>query len=463
MAASLLFEAVLAQPGQGVGRACAQLCALGAEVVLPGAVSISLRCSKTLADRLGPDRLTQAGAAVRKRYDLAPDQSWLCSDGPDPTLMRVTLPALAEGVSGFVRIPPSATQPPLPGRPIHAPRPPLSPLPPDVPYFHLQAPEDLSALLGARDLHQRGETGRGVRVAVVDSGFYAHPWFGDRDLSVSVLLAPGARAPARDEIGHGTMVCAALLSLAPGAQVTLVKQNGDDEVFVAFKLALSLSPDIIQNTWGYSLAEGPLGAAETLIAATLEDAIARGILVVFAGGNGGLLYPSQRPEVLAIGGVFQGENGARQAASYASGYISTLIPGRWLPDFCALVGMAPMGVYLAMPTQPGGQLDRAFAQQPYPEGDDTPPTDGWVVISGTSAASAQVSGLLALLRAHAPTLSQERARALLAKTARAVHHGASAQGNPAGPGQPNVATGYGLVDAQAAFGALPSVIATINP
>src|SRR5215217_6261942 len=52
-----------------------------------------------------------------------------------------------------------------------------SPLPPPIARQHLRVPDDVASLLGASQVHRKGRTGRGVTVAMVDSGHYAHPFF----------------------------------------------------------------------------------------------------------------------------------------------------------------------------------------------------------------------------------------------------------------------------------------------
>ncbi|CAN7579393.1 S8 family serine peptidase [Pararhizobium sp. LjRoot238] len=322
---------------------------------------------------------------------------------------------------------------------------------PQVDYYHLNAPRDLVTYLRAHEAHAHNICGQDVEVAVVDSGWWNHPWFQDRGLKVNVVLAPGATRPELDEVGHGTMVCASLMSLAPNAKVTMIKQAGED-AFTAFKMAIDRAPAIIQNTWGMLSANGPLYAAQKLVALTVLYAVHNGIIVVFAGGNEKKLFPQQMHQTIAVGGAFVHRDGSLEAASYASGYESHLCPGRIVPDFCGLVGMKPEGVYLMMPTMPGSEIDVAFAEKPYAYGDGTEqPDDGWVVISGTSSGSAQVSGVISMLKQIQPSLDQETTKELLARCTRPVLYGVSAEGNPAGLPVPNLATGYGLVDAEKAL------------
>ena len=66
-----------------------------------------------------------------------------------------------------------------------------------------------------------GRTGRGVRIAVVDSGIAAgHPHVGEVAVGVSLALTIG---DTLDRIGHGTAVAAAIREKAPDATLVPVK------------------------------------------------------------------------------------------------------------------------------------------------------------------------------------------------------------------------------------------------
>lgn len=328
----------------------------------------------------------------------------------------------------------------------------VAPFPPSVSYPVLHAPRDLRHLLNADPLHRRGIRGEGVRVTVIDSGcFVSHPFFCELGVEIAVELGPGATNPACDEVGHGTMVCASVASLAPDSRITMLK-TPDAASLASFKRAATAAdpPAILQNTWGFTQSDRPITPYGRAIWIAVRHAVERGILVVFAGGNEKRLFTAQLPQSLAIGGVHVDQKGTFEAADYASGYPSTLFPGRIVPDFCGLVGMKPQGIYLMMPTQPGSEIDVAFAGGHYPEHDTTAPDDGWVALSGTSSASGQISGICALLRQLHPDLTQEGARTVLSRSARPIVRGVSAEGYPANLPVPSFATGYGLVDADAA-------------
>src|SRR5918997_4119559 len=49
--------------------------------------------------------------------------------------------------------------------------------PPSPAYWHLDVPEGVSRGIGADEAHGAGITGRGVRVVMVDTGWYRHPFF----------------------------------------------------------------------------------------------------------------------------------------------------------------------------------------------------------------------------------------------------------------------------------------------
>ena len=107
-----------------------------------------------------------------------------------------------------------------------------------------------------------------------------------------------------------------------------------------------------------------------------------------------------------------------------------------------------------MPCPPGSIFDQWFGGPFVPDQDATAADDGWRQAE-RAARRRQVAGLVALLieraRSKGVTLTTEKVRDLLQQTAVAVEQGSSAQGFPAA-GHPNIAVGFGLVDASAALG-----------
>lgn len=380
---------------------------------------------------------------------------------------KVMKPGAVEDVAEFIECPDTAIpgligttgtafENILEGVAIEEPRYYMSPsmYPPRVDYWHLNVPADVSLGINSDKAHRSGITGKGIRVAMVDSGQYAHPFFSGRGYRVApVVLAPGTANPERDENGHGTGESANIFSVAPDAELLPVKMSFTNSI-AAFNEAVALSPHIITCSWGSSLPgpEPPLSAANQAMAAAVAAAWASGIVVIFSAGNGHWGFPAQHPDCIAAGGVFIDWDGSLRASNYSSGFMSNYYTGRRVPDVCGLVGELPRGIYIMLPLEPGCQIDSNLAGGTFPNRDQTASDDGWACFSGTSAAAPQLAGLAALIKQACPKLSPAVVRDIMKKTARDVTAGnchPATGGHPAEPG-PDLATGDGLVDANKA-------------
>jgi Subtilase family len=244
-----------------------------------------------------------------------------------------------------------------------------SPFPPAKGYWHLDVPGDVSLGCNADQAHRAGITGAGVRVAMVDSGWYRHPFFQQRGYRAApVVLGPGTANPDHDEVGHGTGESANLFAVAPDIELVPVKAmlSGSlntvlTNATAAFNAAVGVNPAVITNSWGFSIQNGPLSAAQQALAAAVAAAVAQGIVVVFSAGNGHWGFPGQHPDVISAGGVFLNPDGSLQASDYASGFDSNVYPGRRVPDLSGLVGMRPGASYIMLPVEPGDVLDSDLA------------------------------------------------------------------------------------------------------
>jgi len=338
-------------------------------------------------------------------------------------------------------------------------RPPIfmqSPLPPPVKYFHLRVPGDVAMLTRASATHRRSTaagaraTGADVRVAMLDTGFYVHPYYDAHGYRLNPVLAADATGLAsEDENGHGTGEVANIFACAPDARVSGIKMGSN--AVLAFDRAVALKARIISCSWGWHL-PGVTALPAPLVPLRLRilSAVTAGITVVFSGGNGHVSFPGMMPEVLAAGGVYADSSAALRASSYASSFQSLIYPGRRVPDLCGLVGMSPGAHYIMLPIPPKCEIDATLAGVPFPAKDETGPSDGWGVFSGTSAAAPQLAGICALLIQKVPGLTPDQVKAILRSTARDVTAGTSAMGDAAGPG-PDLATGAGFVDALSAW------------
>jgi serine protease AprX len=294
-----------------------------------------------------------------------------------------------------------------------------------------------------------GASGTGVRVALVDTGFFKHPYYAANNLAFVPTPTASSPTPEDDGVGHGTAIAYNVFAVAPGATVLGFKQT--DPPQNALEDAADAGVDIISCSWGWDYEQ-----SFPILEATLQDIIREGKVVLFASGNGQQAWPGSMREVLSIGGVYADQNSQLEASNYASGFTSNLYPGRRVPDVSGLCGQKPKAVYIVMPCPPGCELDQSFAGT-FPNGDGTKSNDGWVGASGTSSATPQIAGVAALMiekaRGKNQTLTTDSVRNILQNTAVAVQQGSNAQGFPA-VGTPNAAVGYGLVDATAALNAI---------
>jgi hypothetical protein len=311
-----------------------------------------------------------------------------------------------------------------------------NPFAPPAKYWHLDVPGDVSLGCNADLAHRLNITGKNVKVAMVDSGWFKHPFFVDRGYRVKpVTLGPGATKPDDDESGHGTGESANIFAVAPDAQLHPVKMNFVNSTG-AFNAAVALQPDIITCSWGSSNQNGPLSPADQVLAAAVAAAVASGITVVFSAGNGHFGFPGQHPDVISAGGAFMNADGTFRASNYASGFASNIFANRTVPDVCGLVGMLPGAMYIMLPLQPGDEIDVGNARGTHPNGDETPDNDGWA----------------AFIKEARPGLKPAEIRDLMRATARDVKTGncnPASGGHPARPGH-DLATGHGLVDAHGA-------------
>jgi serine protease AprX len=193
--------------------------------------------------------------------------------------------------------------------------------------------------LGIDKLQALGYTGRGVRMAVFDSGFER----ADTAFVFDALHARGGVIGTRDFVNpgespyvrgeHGTMVLSLVVGqaegqlrgAAPDVDVLLLRTENDasetlveeDNWVAAAEYADSIGVDIFQTSLGYSTFDNGIGnhtyadldGNTTVITRAADLAASRGILVVNSLGNEGnqpwkyLIAPADGDSVLAVGAV----------------------------------------------------------------------------------------------------------------------------------------------------------------
>ena len=331
---------------------------------------------------------------------------------------------------------------------------------PNPHYYFLNVLNDVPAILNVTALHGAGITGTGVRISMVDSGFFLHPYYSAQGYNIDDIRSVGGLDENIDEVGHGTAMAANILAVAPGATFSFVKYTDgewNNYPLVAFVAArVDQNPDIITCSWG-TLGQDPALLLEIAVA------VADGIVVIFAAGNGHTDDPAMQiqslahPSLISVGGAYPIQGGGFRASNYASSYDSFVYtnPQRHCPDVVGLVGETPRGILIMLPTQPNGEtwaMDQVLAAQSFPNGDNTAGNDGWCVCSGTSAAAPQTAGMATLLLQQYPNLTPMAVKNILENSARDIQTGSSNSAGPdnAVPGW-DAATGFGLIDGDAAL------------
>ena len=269
-------------------------------------------------------------------------------------------------------------------------------------------------------LHPTGD-GSGVTVAIVDTAIA----LGHEDLDG---LLPGWDAiadrplePSEWQVAdadHGSHVAGLLaatpnndvggVGVAPGVQILPIRvlhENGGfvSDVVQGILWAIAHDADIINLSLGTSVDSSGLRAA-------VEEAEAAGIVVIAASGNHGLegspvRYPAAIDTVIAVGAVDEGLS--RWPRSSRASYLDVVAPGAEVLSL-------------------GGGTVTAYRY-----------------MSGTSMATPQVAGLVALLLEASGDLTPAAIRSLLRSSARDL-----------GPVGHDPAFGYGLIDPVAALLAL---------
>jgi Subtilase family len=298
---------------------------------------------------------------------------------------------------------------------------------------------------GARGWWKAGYTGRGIDIAVIDSGV----------APVSGLNAPGkvvhgpdlsfeSQAPnltRLDTYGHGTFVAGLIAGrdddyrgMAPNARIVSIKvataDGGADvsQVIAAIDWVVQHAHDPGLNIRVLNLSYGTNSRQSYLtdpLAYAAEQAWKKGIVVVAATGNAayqraggalGLADPAYDPYVIAVGG--SDSMGTRAPKDDTVGSYSPSAAGC---DACRKPDLVAPGSHLQGLRVPNSWLD---AHHP-----DAPLGDRYFRGTGTSQATAIASGAVALLLQKYPAMSPDVVKDFLQRHAvKLAGEGSQAQG-----------------------------------
>lgn len=263
-------------------------------------------------------------------------------------------------------------------------------------------------------------TGRGVSIAILDTGVYPHPDLAGRIRAFRDLV--GRRTSPYDDNGHGTHVasCAAgdgsrsggrYRGPAPGAGLVVVKVLNKTGAGAMSNLLAGIDW-VLANRERYRIrilnlsmgAPARTGCADDPLCQAAERAWAAGIVVVAAAGNEGpdprtIASPGISPRVITVGALDDHGTPSRRDDTVAA--FSSRGP---TPDGVHKPDLLAPGVAITAARAPRSYLDKTGAGER---------TGAYLTLSGTSMAAPIISGICALLLEARPELTPDEVRGLL--------------------------------------------------
>ncbi|MFI6459141.1 S8 family peptidase [Streptomyces sp. NPDC050538] len=250
--------------------------------------------------------------------------------------------------------------------------------------------------IGAPTAWAAGYTGKGVKIAVLDTGVDAdHP-----DLKTQVIASKNfsTAADANDHFGHGTHVASIAAGtgakshgkykgVAPDAKILngkVLDDNGsgdDSGILAGMEWAAGQGADIVNLSLGGQDTPG----IDPLEAEVNKLSTEKGILFAIAAGNEGpesIGSPGSADAALTVGAV----DGNDKLADFSS-------TGPRVGDGAIKPDVTAPGVDITAAAAPGSVIDKEVGENP----------PGYLTISGTSMATPHVAGAAAILKQEHPS------------------------------------------------------------
>jgi serine protease AprX len=264
--------------------------------------------------------------------------------------------------------------------------------------------DKVAKCIGAKQLWDKGYSGDGVVIGIVDGGV---------DKSKFPVIG-GSRSDWGTVVEwdeHGHMTATDALGVAPQASIYDLRVSGPDTPAVisnalqAYDWAIQQfdidgTPHILSNSWGiYQKAWDPDYATNPNHPFTLkmEEALDRGIKVLFSAGNCGETCPSQS---------CKGDTGGGSSIWGAGGHEEVMCVAAVKLNNRRLrySSQGPAALHAAKPDFCGYSSFKGYFKKD----------------SGTSASCPVIAGAVAVLLSYDPTLSQPQIKDLLQRTAKDI-------------------------------------------
>ncbi|MEV3854748.1 S8 family serine peptidase [Streptomyces sp. NPDC050095] len=278
--------------------------------------------------------------------------------------------------------------------------------------------------IGAPAAWQAGFDGKGVKVAVVDTGVYAdHP-----DLAGKVIAAQNfSTSPDNvDHQGHGTHVASTIAGsgaksggkykgVAPGASIIAAKvlddtgSGSESDIIKGIDWSVAQGADIVNMSLG-----GPDSADSDPLEQTVDHySESNGVLFAIAAGNEGpgastVGSPGSADSALTVGAV----DSADKTADFSS-------RGPRIGDGAIKPDVTAPGVDITAASSPGSVIAGEVGENP----------EGYVTISGTSMATPHVAGSAALLKQQHPDWKAAQLKGVLTASTKDTGFSAFDQGS----------------------------------